>query len=156
MAAGNVLLYDFFAKYLLGGSIDLNTDTVKLALVNSSYTPDQVNHDLWADVSTNEITGGGTTGYTTGGYTLLTPVFTAVTKGYKFASANPSWTAGAATLGAWRYGVLYVSGTVDGYLNPLIGYFLGDSAPADVPATTDTNTLTITVPAGGWFDLTRP
>lgn len=52
--------------------------------------------------------------------------------------------------------MLYVSGTVDGYVNPLIGYFLGDSAPADVPATTDTNTLTITVPAGGWFDITRP
>lgn len=77
MAAGAVTLYDFVAKYLLGGSIDLNTDTVKLALVTSSYTPDQVNHDLWADVSANEIAA-------TGGYasaTLGTPVFTAVTKG---------------------------------------------------------------------------
>lgn len=155
MAAGTVLMYDFVAKYLLGGSIDLNTDTVKLALVTSSYTPDQVNHDLWADVSANEITGGGTTGYTTGGYTLLTPVFTAVTKGFKFSSANPSWTAGASTLGTWKYGVLYVSGTVDTYVNPLIGYFEGESG-STVPATTDTNTLTITVPAGGWFDITRP
>lgn len=154
MAAGSVLLYDFVAKYLLGGSIDLNTDTVKLALVNSSYTPDQVNHDLWADVSTNEISG--TNGYTTGGYTLLTPAFTAVTKGFKFSSANPTWTASGGSIAAWRYGVLYVSGTVDGYVNPVIGYFLGDSTPADVPATTDTNTLTITVPAGGWFDITRP
>ena len=152
MAAGSVLLYDFVAKYLLGGSIDLNTDTVKLALVTSSYTPDQVNHDLWADVSANEIAA-------TGGYasaTLGTPVFTAVTKGFNFSSANPAWTASGASIAAWRYGVLYVSGTVDGYVNPLIGYFLGDSTPADVPATTDTNTLTITCPAGGWFDITRP
>lgn len=154
MAAGSVLLYDYFAKYLLGGSIDLNTDTIKLALVSSSYTPDQVNHDLWADVSANEISG--VNGYTTGGATLGTPVFTAVTKGYKFSSANPAWTASGGSIAAWRYGVLYVLGTVDTYVNPVIGYFLGDSTPADVPATTDTNTLTITVPAGGWFDITRP
>jgi hypothetical protein len=44
---------------------------------------------------------------------------------------------------------------VDGLTNPLIGYFVGDSTPADVPATTDTNTLTLNCPAGGWFDLTH-
>ena len=52
--------------------------------------------------------------------------------------------------------MLYISGTVEGVTNPLLGYFLGDSAPADVPATTSTNTLTITCHASGWFDVVRP
>jgi len=38
--------------------------------------------------------------------------------------------------------------------NPLIGYFLGDTTPADVPATTVGNPLTINCPANGWFDIT--
>jgi len=37
--------------------------------------------------------------------------------------------------------------------NPLVGYFVGDSTPADIPATTVGNTLTLTCPSGGWFDL---
>ena len=155
MVAGAVTLYDATAKTLMGGG-DMTTNTIKLALVNSSYTPNSDTDVNWANASTNEITGGGTTGYTTGGYTLLSPVLTEITKGYKFTSANPTWTAGADTLGAWRYGVLYISGTVEGVTNPLLGYFLGDSAPADVPATTSTNTLTITCPASGWFDVARP
>ena len=50
----------------MNGSIDLDTDTIKVALVTSSYTPDQDNHDYFDDI-TNEVTG---TGYTAGGATL--------------------------------------------------------------------------------------
>ena len=38
MAAGAVTLYDATAKTLMGGG-DMTTNTIKLALVNSSYTP---------------------------------------------------------------------------------------------------------------------
>jgi hypothetical protein len=153
MAAGTIQLYDATAKALLGGA-DLTTATIKLALVGSGYTPNQDTHDEWADVSASEIANGN--GYTTGGYTLLSPVLTEITKGYKFSSANPAWTAAVGNIPAWRYGVLYVSGTVEGMTNPLIGYFLGDSTPADIPATSVGNTLTVSCPAEGWFDLTRP
>jgi hypothetical protein len=44
------------------GTIDLDTDTIKLILVTSSYTPD-ADHDFASDL-TNELSG---TGYT-GGY----------------------------------------------------------------------------------------
>ena len=155
MAAGTFQFLDATAKTFMGGG-DLTTATIKAALVTSSWTPNQDTHDEWADASANGITGGGTTGYTAGGYTLLSPVLTEITKGFKFSSAAPTWTAGASTLGAWRYCVFYISGTVEGMTNPIIGYFLGDSTPADVPATTDGNTLTINCPANGWFDLTRP
>jgi hypothetical protein len=154
MPAGAFQFYDATAKFLLGGA-DLTTATVKLAIVNSSYTPNQDTDDAWADVSANEISSTNT-GYTTGGYTLLTPVLTETTKGFYFSSANPVWTAGSANLPAHRYYVMYISGTVEGVTNPLLGYFLGDSTPADIPATTTGNTLTITAPGTGWFDVTRP
>lgn len=49
---------------------------------------------------------------------------------------------------------MYVSGTLWGMTNPLVGYFVGDSTPADIPLTTSGNSITVTVPAGGWFDIT--
>ncbi len=118
MAVGTIQLYDATAKALMGGA-DLTTLTVKIALVGSGYTPNQDTHDEWADASASEIAGG--TGYTAGGYTLLSPVLTEITKGYKFASANPSWTAAGGNIAAWRYAVLYISGTVEGMTNPLKG-----------------------------------
>lgn len=57
----------------MNGSIDLDTDTIKVALVTSSYTPDQDAHEDFADV-TNEVTG---TGYTAGGATLANKTVTA-------------------------------------------------------------------------------
>lgn len=153
MAVGTFQFFDATAKALLGGA-DLTTATIKVALVGSGWTPNQDTHDEWADVSAQEIANGN--GYTTGGYTLLSPVLTEITKGYKFSSANPSWTATGGNIPAWRYAVFYVSGTVEGMTNPLIGYFIGDDTPADVPATSVGNTLTITCPANGWFTLTRP
>jgi hypothetical protein len=48
---------------------------------------------------------------------------------------------------------MYLSGTVWGQVNPLIGYFLGDSTPADIPLTTAGNTITVNQNAAGWFDL---
>lgn len=128
--------------------------TVKACLVTSSYTPDATvtGHYLYSDVSANEIANGN--GYTTGGATVGTLASTAISGGYKFSSASPSWTASGGNIPAFRYVVFYVSGTFNGKTNPLIGYFVGDSAPADVPATSDGNPLTLTTPANGWFTAT--
>ena len=153
MAVGTFQFLDATAKSLMGGA-DLTTNTIKVALVGSGWTPNQDTNDEWADVSANEIAGG--TGYTTGGYTLASPVLTEISKGYKFSSAAPSWTAAGGSIAAWRHAVFYVSGTVEGVTNPLLGYFIGDDTPADVPATSVGNTLTINCPANGWFTLTRP
>lgn len=153
MAAGTFQFYDQTPKTLGGGDID--SATIKVALVGSGYTPNQTTHTVWADVSAQEITGGGTTGYTAGGQALTSVAWGAVTKGQKLSSANLQWTAGASTLPTWKYAVMYVSGSWNGQTSPLIGYFEGESG-STVPATTDTNTLTISCPAGGWFDNTRP
>src|SRR6185295_325987 len=67
------VIYNSFKKKIMDGSIDLDTDTIKVALVTSSYTPDQDAHDFFDDV-TNEVAG---TGYTAGGASLANKAVTA-------------------------------------------------------------------------------
>lgn len=151
MAAGALQIYTRNLNIL--DLTDFVGQTIKMALVDSSYTPNTASngHYLWADVSANEI--AGVFGYTTGGATLTDSV-TAIANGYNYDSDNIVWTASGGSIPAWRYAVIYVSGTVSGLLNPLIGYFLGDTAPADIPATTAGNNLTIQVNVSGWFTST--
>jgi len=152
MAAGPVNVYDNAIKFLMNGTLDLDSNTIKLALFASSMTVDLVNHDTFSDI-TGEIANGN--GYITGGYTLTTKALTAITNGVKFSSDNVVWDAAGGSIPAWRYGVFYAVGTLNGIVNPLIAYFVGDSTPADVPSTTDGNSLQITCPTDGWFDIVR-
>jgi hypothetical protein len=132
---------------------DLVSANLRMALVTSTYTPNvtATGHSLWSEVSGNEISG--TNGYTTGGVALTgTVAATAGNDGAKLSSGNAVWTASGGSIAAFRYAVLYYLGTLWSMTNPLIGYILCDNTPADIPATTNGNTLTITCPATGWFD----
>lgn len=152
MAAGTFTL---FSKNKADINInDLLGVTVKVALISSAWTPDAsvTGNSVFADMSANEIAAAN--GYTAGGQALTSMAKTAIAGGFKFSSANPSWTAAGGSIAAFRYAVFYVSGTLWGLTNPVIGYFLGDTTPADIPATTVGNTLGLTCPAGGWFDET--
>lgn len=60
-----------------------------------------------------------------------------------------TWTASGGSIPAWRRGVVYYLGTLNGKVNPLVGHFLGDSTPADIPATTAGNQLIVTPNASG-------
>jgi len=60
------IIYNAFKKLIMDGTIDLDTDTIKVMLVTSGYTPSQDNDDYIDDV-TNEVAG---TGYTAGGAEL--------------------------------------------------------------------------------------
>jgi len=153
MAAGAFTFYDSTAKIFMGGA-DLTTTTVKLGVVAATYTPNSDTDDTWSDVSTNQISSTNT-GYTADGHTLTTPVLTEITKGFKFSSADVVITAGSSNLPTHKYYVMYVSGSVEGLTNPLIGYFEGVSG-STVPETTSGNTLTIAPSGDGWFDMTRP
>jgi hypothetical protein len=152
MAAGPVNVYDNAIKFLMNGTLDLDTATLKLALYSSSMTVDLVNHDTLSDIS-GEIANGN--GYLTGGKTLTGAALTSITSGFKFATADAQWDASGGSIPAWRYGVFYASGTFNSVVNPLIAYFVGDSTPADVPATVDGNSLLVRCPADGWFDIVR-
>lgn len=152
MPAGPVLLFsahkaDLNLNDLLGVSL-------KLALLTSAYTPNTATsgHAVWADISTHEITAGN--GYAAGGAALTGVAKTAIAGGFKLASDGVVWTASGGPIPAWRYGVLYVAGSLWGVTNPLIGCFVGDATPDDKPATTAGNTLSVLCPADGWFDVT--
>lgn len=134
---------------------DLTSADVRLALVTSTYAPNitATGHNEWADVSANEIAGA--TGYTAGGYALTGEAVAAAAAndGFKFSTGNATWTASGAGIAAWRFGILYCNGSLWSLTSPLLGYFLGDSAPADVPLTASGNTLGINCPSDGWFKL---
>ena len=152
MAAGTFTLFAKNKDRL--SQLDLVGATVKIALVASAYTPNvtATGHSLWVDVSANEIAAGN--GYTAGGGTVasVASAATAGNDGFKLTGTLPAWTASGSGIPAHRYYVMYVVGTLWGRVNPVIGYFLGDATPADIPLTTATNTLTVTTPALGWFD----
>jgi hypothetical protein len=104
--------------YILAGesnAIDWLSDTIKLALTTSSYTPSAA-HDFFNDV-TNEISG---TGYTAGGVTLGTKTRTNVSTTAVLDAADAQWT--TATITNARYGVLYKS-TGTASTSPILGIY---------------------------------
>ena len=64
------LIYNSMPDDMAKGAIDFDTDTFKVLLVTSSYTPNKDTHDKRDDV-TNEVSG---TGYSTGGATCTVTV----------------------------------------------------------------------------------
>ena len=88
----------------MNGSLDLDTDTLKLMLVTSTYAPNIDTHTKRSDV-TNEITG---TGYTAGGVALTTKTVTADTTNDRgvFDADDASWATSTITA---RGAVIYKS-----------------------------------------------
>ncbi|MFP1634077.1 hypothetical protein ACLB6G_20295 [Zhengella sp. ZM62] len=147
MAAGTFTLYDHVAEIIGDGSIDLDNDTFKIALVTSSYTPSAA-HTTWSQVSSNEVADGN--GYTTGGASLASVTWAQTSGAAKFDSNDQVWTASGGSIAA-RYAVIYDDTSAT---DLLLGYLLLDTTPADLTAT-DGNTLTVGPDASnGWFTLT--
>lgn len=135
-------LYGSFPAQALAG-INWSTDTIKVALATSTYTPDQDAHDFFNDV-TNEVVG---TGYTAGGATLASKTvnYTAGTNTQAFDAADVAWTTSTITA---RYAIIYKS-TGTGSTSPLIGYV---DFGADVVSTA--GTFAIQWDAAGLFSVT--
>ena len=88
-----------------GNALDFDTgSTLKVALVTSSYTPDQTNHDFWNDASANEVSG---TNYTAGGIALGTKVVSTTGHVTTFTAASITWTQSGAGFVTARYAILY-------------------------------------------------
>jgi hypothetical protein len=111
------VIYNSFKGKIMDGSIDMDTDTLKVALVTSTYTPNQDTHDFFDDV-TNEVSG---TGYTAGGASLASKAVTVDTTDNEgvFDAADVTWS--TATITA-RGAVLYKS-TGTASTSALICYF---------------------------------
>lgn len=97
------LIYNSFLEDLARGAIDMDTDTFRVMLVTSTYTPNKDTHTKRSDV-TNEVSG---TGYTTGGTTsAVTVTKDTANDRLDLAFADVSWT--TATITA-RAAVIYKS-----------------------------------------------
>jgi hypothetical protein len=155
MAAGAIIIPNKAKLNFFSATDLLNpTNTFKLALVTSAWTPDNsdTGNEVFADVSANEIAAGN--GYTSGGIALPSVSLTQSGGTVKFTSGSAQWTASGGSIPAWRRGVIYVSGTFNGKVNPIVGHFLGDATPADIAATSAPNTLTVTPNASGLLTAT--
>lgn len=102
--AATIKWYGLGASHVLNAAVDWDTDTVKIMLTTSAYTPNQDTHDFRDDV-TNEITG---TGYSAGGETLAgkARTYDAGTNEVRLDANDVLWT-GLDPTTAFRYGVLY-------------------------------------------------
>jgi hypothetical protein len=95
------IIYTTFKRDIMNGAIDLDTDTVKVMLCTSTYTP-SASHAKRSDI-TNEVSG---TGYTAGGTAIGSPTVTNVSTTGVFDGNDVSWTTSTITA---RYAVLYKS-----------------------------------------------
>ena len=113
--------------------IDFNSDTIKVMLCTSSYTPDQDAHNYKDDV-TNEVTG---TGYTAGGATVASPsiTYTGASNTLKLDGDDVSWSNSTITA---RYAVIYDDTPATDATKPLIAWI---DFGADVSTTSGTFTI---------------
>ncbi len=120
------------------GNIDLDTDTFKVMLTTSSYSPDQDTHDYRNDV-TNEVSG---TGYTAGGATLagVSVTYDAASNQVRVSWTDPTWS--TATITA-RTAVIYKSRGGASSADELLAYC---TESADVSSTAATFTLDLPSP----------
>lgn len=133
-------------KLIHTGIVNPYSDTLKLALVTSAYTV-SLAHTQWADVSAYEVASGD--GYSTGGVALASPVATNTTIDFD----DPVWTALTKT---FRYVVCYASKTAGGLTNPLVFYILPDSTPADIIQIGSNYSININATDKLFYDPTPP
>lgn len=115
------------------GSIDLDTDTFKVLLTTSAYTPDQDAHDFRNDV-TNEVSG---TGYTAGGnaVTVSSVTYDSASNQVRIVFADVTWPASTITA---RTAVIYKSRGGASSADELLAYV---TEATDISSTGATFTL---------------
>ena len=96
-------VFNTFKKLIMDGSFNFGTDTIKVALMADTYTPNIDTQDYWSDVSANEASGSG---YTAGGQALTgktTSTDDTNDRGL-FDADNPVWDPVTITA---RYAIIY-------------------------------------------------
>lgn len=138
-------MYGNLMARAFNGEVDYDTDTIKVALLSQEYTPNQDTHQVWSDVSSNEVTG---TGYTAGGATLSNKTVTYDGSNNVTVLDADDVTWGSSTITA-RYAVIYDDNGAAPNEKVLMGYVdFGMNQ-----ASTNGN-FTLTWDAGGIFRFT--
>lgn len=110
------VIFNSFKTKVASGAINLATDTIKVMLVESGYSPDEDAHEYRDDV-TDEASG---TGYTAGGEELLNKTVTQDNTNNRavFNADDVEWAASSITA---RGAVIYKD-TGNAATDPLIAY----------------------------------
>lgn len=145
MATGTFKWYGKGFLSVFNKEIDWGSDTIKLALASSSYTPDQDTHDYFDDV-TNEVTG---TNWAAGGVTLGTPTisYNGTTNVIKLDANDVS--VASVTLSGARNLIIYDASPGSAATNPLIAY-----ATLDADLSPSAGTLAISFASTGILTIT--
>jgi hypothetical protein len=156
MAAGNFILYDEYKKYQFVNKLDLEADSIFVALMSASYTPQVATDTVFGTTGGTGIWDGQIShaSYNSGagGHALTSPSVTEISApsgDWKFSSSNWALTFTSTNSPAIKYAVFRFNATIDSVVNPLIGYFeLESGSTVTVLAG---NTLTLQTPANGWY-----
>ena len=155
MAMGTFTLFDTATLWEADGTgLLVATNTFKGILTTSTQTLTSSTIQVYADFTAELTTTGG---YTAGGATLTGVSLTRSggTTTFTFTGPVPIWTASGGGIAAWRYFAVYVSGTLNGHVNPAVGFALGDGTNIDVPATAAPNTIAVAGGGSGVFTITH-
>jgi hypothetical protein len=138
MAAGPWVVYNEFKATLGLKALQLNTDSMKVALfLSTSNAGNAALVTAQYATLTNEVAAAN--GYATGGV-VCAPTYSQTAGTATFDTADASWTASGGSITS-RFAVVYDNSAVN---KDLIAYCLLDATPADVTVTTG-NTLTIQI-----------
>lgn len=139
MAAGPWTVYNEFKATLGLNKLNLNTDSMKVALfISTSNAGNAALVGAQYATLTNEVAAAN--GYATGGVSVAPGTYSQAAGTATFDTADASWTASGGSITA-RFAVVYDFTATN---KDLIAYCLLDSTPADVTVTTG-NTLTIQI-----------
>ena len=140
MTMGTFTLANQIKELIGDGTVDLDNDTFKAALVTSAGAVD-ITDDNWADISANEASNYSQV-------TLTTVTWTRSGANVTFDCDAIVFTATGGDITA-RWLVIF-DDTPTSPADPIVGFALLDDTPADKVISED-DTYTITPPAGGVF-----
>lgn len=148
MAANAWAVYGNALELVHEGTLDLDTDSFRMVLVGTGYTPNQSTNTAWSDISANEISG---TGYSANG-NAITQTVTRSGLAVTFDCDDQSWA--SSTLTGVAYAVIVKDADANGVLAagdvPLCFCELEDAGSL---STTD-GTLSVNINASGVFTTT--
>lgn len=120
-------------------AVNYDGDTIKLALVDNTITPNFDTHDQFVDLSSGEVTG---TGYTAGGATLAGKSISISGGDLDWDATDPTWASSTITA---RGGVVYDNTLANDPLICLLNF------GSDISSSS--GTFTVTFAAGGFIQM---
>lgn len=118
--AATAAWYGLGLEKLGQGDVDYKNDTIRVALMDSSFAFNQDTDEFWSDVNSTEVASGA--GYTSGGQALASKdvAYDAGSNEVRYPAADTVWSPGAGETLTANYCVVYKdTGTASS--SPLLG-----------------------------------